>query len=63
MLSTREIYKGIFEAVLENQSLVLKVSSEMQAQKGELDDPWWKLNEHYICKVEPFLHNHDERRS
>ena len=28
----------------------------MQAQKGELGDPWSKLNEHHSRKVEPFLH-------
>ena len=53
-------YKGlrkiICEAVWENQSHVGKVSFEIQAQKGELGDPWSKLNEHHSRKVQPFLH-------
>ena len=33
-----------------------KLSFEIEAQKGELGDPWSKLNEHHSGKVEPFLH-------
>ena len=46
----------ICEAVWENQSHVGNVSFEIQAQKGEVGDPWSKLNEHHSRKVEPFLH-------